>query len=125
MNLHCIAALALALSFSGIARAQAADPDLARKLFAELEFTTLLKSVLPGAEEDLKSAEYTELKSAADLKKFLKGAEGPLAVAFDTPQTQPAAPSEENNGEEAPAAPTSGDLFAAAAEPPACSSEGS
>jgi DNA polymerase-1 len=100
-------------------RAQPPDPDLARKLFAELEFTTLLKSVLPGAEEDLKSAEYTELKSAADLKKFLKGAEGPLAVAFDTPQAQPAAT--EENSEEAPAAPTSGDLFAAAAEPPTCS----
>jgi len=101
-------------------RAQAADPDLARKLFAELEFTTLLKSVLPGAEEDLKSAEYTEPKSAADLKKFLKGAEGPLAVAFDTPQAQPAA-AEENNSEEAPAAPTSGDLFAAPPPAPTCS----
>ena len=101
-------------------KAQSPDPDLARKLFAELEFTTLLKSVLPGAEEDLKSAEYTELKSAADLKKFLQGAEGPLAVAFDTPQAQPVA-TEETNGEEAPAAPTSGDLFAAPPAAPTCS----
>ena len=101
-------------------KAQSPDPDLARKLFAELEFTTLLKSVLPGAEEDLKSAEYTELKSAADLKKFLQGAEGPLAVAFDTPQAQPIA-TEEINGEEAPAAPTSGDLFAAPPAAPTCS----
>ena len=106
---------------SGRARLWASpDPDLARKLFAELEFTTLLKSVLPGAEEDLKSAEYTELKSAADLKKFLKDAEGPLAVAFDTPQAQPVA-TEETNGEETPAAPISGDLFAAPPAAPTCS----
>jgi DNA polymerase-1 len=102
-------------------KAQSPDPDLARKLFAELEFTTLLKSVLPDAQEDLKAAEYSELKSVSDLKKFLKGAEGPLAVAFDTPQAQPVATDENNNSEDAPAAPASGDLFAAAPESPTCS----
>jgi DNA polymerase-1 len=103
-------------------KAQSPDAALARKLFAELEFTTLLKSVLPDANEDLKTAEYTELKSAADLKKFLRSAQGPLAVAFDTPQAQPVSSEEgNNNSEEAPAAPTSGDLFAAAPETPTCS----
>jgi DNA polymerase-1 len=103
-------------------KAQPPDADAARKLFAELEFTTLLKSVLPGADEDLKKAEYTELKSVADLKKFVKAVDGPLAVAFDTPQA-PQAPSEEgnNNSEEASAVVTSGDLFATAPAPPSCS----
>jgi DNA polymerase-1 len=102
-------------------KAQPPDAEAARKLFAELEFTTLLKSVLPGAEEDLKKAEYTELKSSADLKKFLKGAEGAVAVAFDTPQAPPPVVEENNNSEEASATPTSGDLFAAAPAPPTCS----
>jgi DNA polymerase-1 len=100
-------------------KAQTPDVESARKLFAELEFTTLLKTVLPGAEEDLQKAEYIELKSPADLKKLLKKADGPLAIAFDTPQAQPARP--EENGQAESQAASTGNLFAAA-QVPTCSS---
>ena len=99
-------------------QAQPPDAELARKLFAELEFSTLLKSVLPGAEEHLEKAEYSEIESAAELKALLKG-KGPLAIAFDAPQA--AAPvSEEETEREAPK-PQSGELFAAQPAPAQCS----
>ena len=100
-------------------KAQPPDAEQARKLFAELEFSTLLKSVLPGAEEDLKKAEYTEIKSVAELKAFLKGAKQTLAIAFDAPQAPP--PPKEESEENGNNVPETSDLFAAPPTQPACS----
>jgi DNA polymerase-1 len=59
------------------------DADALRKLFSELEFTTLLKELAPAIE--LKNADYGELKSAAEIKSLVQSAaksRAPLAVAF-------------------------------------------
>jgi len=56
------------------------DNDALRKLFSELEFTTLLKELAPALE--IKDTDYRELKSAKELKAMLS-AKGALAVAFD------------------------------------------
>ncbi len=52
---------------------KAGDPDLEalRALFTELEFTSLLKELLPLVE--VTQANYTEAKSAADVEAVLKG----------------------------------------------------
>ena len=59
-------------------------------LFKELEFTTLLRSVLPAAAPaDLGETEYKEIASPAELKPLFetakKSAAG-LAVAFAAPE---------------------------------------
>jgi DNA polymerase I len=56
------------------------DNDALRKLFSELEFTTLLKELAPALE--IKDTDYRELKSAKELKTMLS-AKGALALAFD------------------------------------------
>ncbi len=58
----------------------AGEPDMLalRSLFSELEFTTLLKELVPSLE--LKDTEYRELE-AEDLKSLVKAA--PLSIAFD------------------------------------------
>ncbi len=63
---------------------KAGDPDLEalRALFTELEFTSLLKELLPVVE--VTQANYTEAKSAADVEAVLKTARaGTLAIAID------------------------------------------
>ncbi len=64
---------------------RAGDPDVAtlRQLFTELEFTSLLKELLPV--EEVAEAHYTEAKSAADVEAVLKqvSAGNPLAVAIE------------------------------------------
>src|SRR5258708_748812 len=56
------------------------DADALRKLFAELEFTTLLKELLPSAE--VRETDYRELKSADELAALAKS-KVPLAIAFE------------------------------------------
>ena len=56
------------------------DADALRALFSELEFTTLLKELVPVME--VRETEYRELKSLKDLKALAK-AKGPLAIAFE------------------------------------------
>jgi DNA polymerase-1 len=56
------------------------DGDALRALFSELEFTTLLKELVPVME--VRETEYHELKSAKDLKALAR-AKGPLAIAFE------------------------------------------
>ncbi len=56
------------------------DNDALRKLFSELEFTTLLKELVQGIE--VKETDYRELKSGKEVKALSK-AKGPLAVAFE------------------------------------------
>jgi DNA polymerase-1 len=65
---------------------KAGDPDVEalRALFSELEFTSLLKELLPVVE--VTQANYTEASSAADVEAVLKivGSEGSLAIAVET-----------------------------------------
>jgi DNA polymerase I len=56
------------------------DMDALRSLFSELEFTTLLKELVPVME--VRETEYRELKSLKELKALVK-AKGPLAIAFE------------------------------------------
>ena len=51
-------------------RAGAPDVEALRSLFTELEFTSLLKELLPVVE--VTEAHYTEAKSAADVEAVLK-----------------------------------------------------
>ncbi|MCU1311788.1 MAG: polymerase, partial [Candidatus Angelobacter sp.] len=70
-------------------RAQEPDVAACQALFKELEFTTLLRSVLPAAAPvDMGEVDYGELKSAEELKDLLAIAaqnEFGLAVAFELP----------------------------------------
>ncbi len=80
------------------------DNDALRKLFSELEFTTLLKELIPALE--VKETDYRELKSAKELKA-ITGPKSTLAVAFDFVLTEKTTDEE---AEVVEAAPASGDL---------------
>ena len=76
------------------------DVDALRKLFTELEFTSLLKELLPVVE--VSETHYSEAKSAADVEQVLKaiGPDGFLAVAIESKEAasaeeEEAAPPEE------------------------------
>ena len=60
------------------------DVDALRSLFTELEFTSLLKELLPVVE--VTEADYREAKSAVDVESVIQAvsAEGSLAVAIET-----------------------------------------
>ena len=64
---------------------KAGEPDIAtlRQLFFELEFTSLLKELLPVVE--VTEAQYTEAKSPADVEAILKSvtADEPLNIALE------------------------------------------
>ena len=68
--------------------AGAPDVDALRKLFTELEFTSLLKELLPIVE--VGETHYSEAKTAADVEQILKGvpAGGFLAVAIASEQAE-------------------------------------
>ena len=68
-------------------RAGAPDVEALRALFTELEFTSLLKELLPVVE--VTEAHYTEAKSAADLEAVLKTVSrvNALAVAIEAGAT--------------------------------------
>jgi len=61
-------------------RAQAPDAEACRKLFTELEFTTLVKEFI--SELEVTEKEYTEANSAADLDKLLKTLKKGQALAI-------------------------------------------
>ena len=81
---------------------RAGDPNLddLRALFTELEFTSLLKELLPVVE--VSGTHYTEAKSAADVEAVLRAVApgGALAVAVE--QQEPAAAPEDEEREEQP-----------------------
>jgi DNA polymerase-1 len=81
---------------------RAGDPNVddLRALFTELEFTSLLKELLPVVE--VSETHYTEAKSAADVEAVLRAVApgGALAVAVE--QQQPAAAPEDEEKEEKP-----------------------
>jgi DNA polymerase I len=64
------------------------DIEALRALFSELEFTSLLRELLPVVE--LKEGDYREIKSVADLEDYLKdqAAGFPLAVAIPEEQSE-------------------------------------
>jgi DNA polymerase-1 len=82
-------------------RAGEPDVDALRALFTELEFTSLLKEILPVVE--VSETHYIEAKSAADIESVLRavGAGGTLAVAVE-PQETATVPPEEEEREEQP-----------------------
>ena len=73
-----------------VAAMKAGDPDVEslRALFAELEFTSLLKELLPVVE--VKDGNYREIKSKAEFEEYLRGLDGnaPLALAIPTEDTE-------------------------------------
>jgi DNA polymerase-1 len=93
-------------------RAGEPDVDLLRALFTELEFTSLLKELLPVVE--VSDTQYGEAKSAADVEAVLKEIPpnenrvgwGTLAVAVEREETSPAI--EEESEDAAPEAPEQG-----------------
>jgi DNA polymerase I len=85
-----------------VAAMKAGEPDIEslRALFAELEFTSLLKELLPVVE--VKEGDYREIKSKADFEEYLKGVSenAPLALAI---QSENAESVEEEDEEPQPA----------------------
>ncbi|HYM74387.1 MAG TPA: DNA polymerase I [Candidatus Dormibacteraeota bacterium] len=77
------------------------DLDALRALFSELEFTSLLKELLPLAEAS--DTRYTEAKSAADIERVVDAASesGVLSVAFE-PEETGSVEQEEKEEEEPP-----------------------
>ncbi len=81
---------------------RAGDPNVddLRSLFTELEFTSLLKELLPVVE--VSGTHYTEAKSSADVETALGGVPvgGALAVAVEQKEAPIAAAEEEEKEEE-------------------------
>ncbi len=73
-----------------VAAMKMGEPDVEslRALFAELEFTSLLKELLPVVE--VKEGDYREIKSKAEFEEYLRGLDenAPLALAIATEQTE-------------------------------------
>ena len=78
------------------------DLDLLRQLFTELEFTSLLKELLPDVQ--VTESHYSEAQCAADVESALNSVarEGALAIAVESGQTEPPPESEEEVIEEVP-----------------------
>jgi DNA polymerase-1 len=86
-----------------VAAMKAGEPDVEslRALFAELEFTSLLKELLPVVE--VKEGHYREIRTKAEFEDYLKGV-GPgmsLALAIPTEHTENAEPEAAAEEEEA------------------------
>ncbi len=82
-------------------RAGEPDIDALRQLFTELEFSSLLKELLPTVE--VGEVHYTEAKSAADIEQVVKSIPkgGALAVALDVaPTATPVTTEEDDDAEE-------------------------
>ena len=73
-----------------VAAMKVGEPDVEslRVLFAELEFTSLLKELLPVIE--VKEGDYREIKSKAEFEEYLSGLgeNTPLALAIPTERTE-------------------------------------
>jgi DNA polymerase-1 len=83
-------------------RAGSPDLDLLRQLFTELEFTSLLKELLPDVQ--VTESHYSEAQSAADVESALSSVvpEAALAIAVESEQTEPPPESEEEVVDEVP-----------------------
>jgi DNA polymerase-1 len=73
-----------------VAAMKVGEPDVEslRALFAELEFTSLLKELLPVVE--VKEGDYREIKSEAEFEEYLRspGQSAPLSLAIPTEHTE-------------------------------------
>ncbi|MGA9389223.1 MAG: DNA polymerase I [Candidatus Sulfotelmatobacter sp.] len=71
------------------------DLDQLRQLFTELEFSSLLKEILPQVQ--VTETHYTEAQSAADVEGVIKSLslKGALAIAVELQQTEPVPESDE------------------------------
>jgi DNA polymerase I len=76
------------------------DAESLRLLFAELEFTSLLKELLPVVE--VKAGDYREIKSKAEFEEYLRGLGESVALAFAIP-TEDTESIEEEEDEPQPA----------------------
>ena len=76
------------------------DVDALRSLFTELEFTSLLKELLPVVQ--VTEAHYTEAKSAADVEDVLSAVPSGEALAIAIEQEEPPPPPEEEESEPEP-----------------------
>jgi DNA polymerase-1 len=78
-------------------RAREPDLEACRKLFSELEFTTLLSEFAAPA-ADLGETKYSQLKSPKDLEKLLKqlDKDGALAIAIQLPGEKKSSTEETN-----------------------------
>jgi DNA polymerase-1 len=89
-----------------VATMQAGEPDVEslRALFAELEFTSLLKELLPVIE--VKEGDYREIKSKAEFEEYLRGLgeSAPLALAIPTEHTESIFAESAAEGDEPPPA---------------------
>ena len=85
-----------------VAAMRAGEPDVEslRALFAELEFTSLLKELLPVVE--VKEGDYREIRTKAEFEDYLKeaGKGISLALAIPTENTQNAKPEDAGDEEE-------------------------
>jgi DNA polymerase-1 len=83
-------------------RAGEPDLDLLRQLFTELEFTSLLKELLP--EVQVTETHYGEAESAADVEAVLSSVaeDGTLAIAVELEPFEVAAEGEEEVAEDEP-----------------------
>jgi DNA polymerase I len=90
------------------------DVDTLRELFAELEFTSLLKELLPVVE--LAEAHYGEAKSASEVEAMLRNVatDRPLSFAIEAAGST----REENEGDEEEEEPEAGMLPLKAGTPP-------
>lgn len=75
------------------------DVDALRALFTELEFTSLLKELLPVVE--VTDAHYSEAKSAADVQNVIASVTADSALVFAVEQSASAALPPDDEGEEA------------------------
>jgi DNA polymerase-1 len=74
--------------------------DALRDLFTELEFTALLKELLPVVE--VTAADYTEAQSAKDVERVLKALGPGAALAIAVDQAEPPRETTEEESEEKP-----------------------
>ncbi len=83
-------------------RAGQPDLDLLRQLFTELEFTSLLKELLPDVQ--VTESHYSEAQSAADVETVLNSVaqEGALAIAVESEQKESLPETEEEVIDEVP-----------------------
>ena len=83
---------------------QAGEPDLdlLRQLFTELEFTSLLKEILPQVQ--VTETHYTEAQSAADIDSIVRSLapESALAIAVELDQAESLTEDEEEAADEEP-----------------------
>src|SRR5216684_2533953 len=85
-----------------VAAMKAGDPDVEslRALFAELEFSSLLKELLPVVE--VKEGDYREITSKAEFEEYLRGLDEDAALALAIP-TEHTESIEEDDDEPQPA----------------------